>query len=136
MRGVSPADLKALYGYLRQPEAEVARALRTAAHAERERRHVAYKYKPGVRRPGTYERLRARLADLVCNRRTGALKTWVQELVDGDLRDLAVAILVLVASQLSVAMSVAVPFAALVAKRGLRGICRRGGKRRPGSRTS
>jgi hypothetical protein len=132
----STGTLKALHAYLRRPEADASRALQAAARAETQRRGVFKKVKAGVKRLGTYERLRGQLAELMCDRRTGGLKPWARELADGDLRDLAVAILAIACSQLNVVVSVAVPFAALVAKRGLRGICRFGKRQQPGRKRS
>src|SRR6266849_2999422 len=118
-----PSAPRSLRRHLRQSESQVELALGLAAQAQRTPRPgVAYKVDLKGLGSSTYEGLRLRLAHIVCDRRTGNLKDWAQELLDGDLRDLAVAVLAIACSQLSVVLSVAVPFAALVAKRGLHGI--------------
>src|SRR5262245_24260589 len=105
--------------YLKMRPAEIHRALVRAQQAEERRVGVFHKYV--IADP--YERLKSEITSLLCDRRSGKPKEWAQELVDGDVRDLAVAVLTLACAQLHIALSIAVPFAALVAKRGLKRFC-------------
>jgi hypothetical protein len=114
------SSLDDLDRYLKMRPAEIKRALDRAAEAEERRTGVFHKY----RIPDPFERLKLEIASAICDGRTGQLKEWARELVEGDARDLAVAILTIACSQLSIVLNVAVPFAALLAKRGLKGICK------------
>lgn len=76
-----------------------------------------------ARGASAYAKFRAALAPKLCDEKTKELRPWVATIADGEVRDLAVAVLALGASSLGLSAAIAVPLAALVAKRGLKGIC-------------
>jgi hypothetical protein len=70
-----------------------------------------------------YAKFRAALAPHLCDPKTKELRPWIAAVADGDVRDVAVATLALCASNLGLSAAIAIPLAALVAKRGLKDIC-------------
>jgi hypothetical protein len=60
---------------------------------------------------------------LLCERDQRSAKKWTEELIAGDARDLVVAFATLIASQLDVTLSIAVPAAALLVKRQVHSFC-------------
>jgi hypothetical protein len=97
--------------------------LGVAAVYERAPSGVRYSTDYRARGATAYTRLRRALAPQLCDPKTGALRPWVALVADGDVRELAVAILALGAGTLGLSAAIAVPVAALIAKRGLKGIC-------------
>lgn len=62
---------------------------------------------------------------LICDRSTRAPKEWVQDLISGDIRNLAVGIVTAIASTYTIGLGIAVPAAALVMKKGVAAYCRK-----------
>lgn len=93
--------------------------------------YQAYGGPPGIRYKGKYHsvgvsiwrKVRWQVYHTLC--KDGAPRFWAKESVGGDIRELAVNIAVLLSAKLDVSLGIAVPLAALVAKRGLHSFCRR-----------
>ena len=70
-----------------------------------------------------YHRLRSVLAHQLCDSETRALRPWVALAAEGDARDLALVLLTIASTTAGFSASVALPLAALMARRGLKNIC-------------
>lgn len=89
---------------------------------------------PNVKYSAPYEKmgrelwsaLQVEIYDLICRPRSQTPRSWVQEVIGGDVRDLAVAILTALVATLSLPLSIAVPAAAIVLKRGAIAYCKTG----------
>jgi hypothetical protein len=92
---------------------------------------------PGIKYSAPYEEMgrelwsavRYEIWDLLCDRTDKTAKKWTEELIAGDARDLVVALATLIASQLDVTLSIAVPAAAILVKRRVHTFCSRSPKR-------
>jgi hypothetical protein len=89
---------------------------------------------PNVKYSAPYEKmgrdlwasLQVELYDLICRPKSKTPRSWVQELISGDIRTLAVAILTALVATSSLPLSIAVPAAALVLKQGAIRYCKAG----------
>jgi hypothetical protein len=63
------------------------------------------------------------LQSLLCDKSERAPKEWVDEIVDGNIREVSVATLTILVASMSVPLSIAVPITALIVKKGLRNFC-------------
>ena len=71
----------------------------------------------------TYEVDKAEFRDLLCVKDACAPKPFVKELLDGDLRNLAIGILSGVSAAYDIASGIAVPVIALILKSGVERLC-------------
>jgi hypothetical protein len=65
------------------------------------------------------------LHSLLCDGAERAPKKWLDDVISGDVRELAVSILTILVASLHVPISIAVPITALVLKKQLTAFCRR-----------
>lgn len=61
--------------------------------------------------------------NIFCDRTSYTEKEWVKELVEGDIRSLALGIITAISARYEVSMGIAVPITALFIKRGLHHLC-------------
>jgi hypothetical protein len=61
---------------------------------------------------------------IICDPKSNELRFFIDELVSGDIRDLATAVLTVIISQLSIPLAIATPIVAMILKLGLRKFCR------------
>lgn len=61
---------------------------------------------------------------LLCDPKNKQPKDWVQELISGDIRNLATGIIAVITSTYNVSLGIAIPAAALVIKKGLINYCK------------
>lgn len=95
---------------------------------------VALQYEfapPNARYSAPYEKngrelwlaIRFEVWGLLCDRDQRTAKKWIEELIAGDVRDLVVALATLMASQLDISLSIAVPAAAILVKNRIHTFC-------------
>jgi hypothetical protein len=65
------------------------------------------------------------LHSLLCDAAQRAPKKWLDDIISGDVRELAVSILTILGASLHIPLSIAVPIMALVVKKQLAAFCRR-----------
>src|SRR6266446_9399751 len=63
------------------------------------------------------------LYGIICDQKKRAPKKWINELIGGDIRQLATGIILAMQTSLQISVSVAVPAAALLIKRGMLMYC-------------
>lgn len=78
-----------------------------------------------------WEALQYELYVAICAGDTGEPQLWVKELLEGEVRNLALGIVSAIASTYDVTLGIAVPAAALVLKRGVGKYCSSGPPKRP-----
>jgi hypothetical protein len=64
------------------------------------------------------------LHSLLCDAAKRAPKTWLEDVVSGDIRELTVSVLTILVASLHVPLSIAIPITALVVKKQLVAFCR------------
>jgi len=93
---------------------------------------LQYEYAPwGVRYKAPYKKMgrelwrsvKYELHGLLCDRKAEKPKEWTLEFLSGDFRNLAVAVVTLLVASLNVPLSIAVPAAALILKKGVGSFC-------------
>jgi hypothetical protein len=70
-----------------------------------------------------WEALGYELYGLICDRARRQPQDWVEDLISGDVRNLAIGIVAAIASEYNVSLGIAVPAAALVIKKGVGAYC-------------
>ncbi len=117
-------DLRELKRHLSEPEDRVAFALGVADFylGSSGKQFASTDYRS--RGEQVYARLRSVLAHQLCDPATRKLRPWVALAAEGDARDLALVLLTVASTSAGFAASVALPLAALMARRGLTDICR------------
>lgn len=119
-------DRRELEYALTAPEDRIEFLLGAADFYETPRGGKKYSIDYRARGAEVFKRLRASLAAQLCDSATGELRPWVALAAEGDARELAVVLITIASTSAGLGAAVAVPFAALLARRGLRGICSEG----------
>lgn len=68
---------------------------------------------------------------IICDPEKREPQTWLNELIGGDIRHLATAIILAIRTDLGVSLSIAIPATALLIKRGILAYCEKGTKIQP-----
>lgn len=70
-----------------------------------------------------WNKIKPNLKAVLCDDRSGQPIEGIKKAIDSDAKDLVVAVLSTVMSQLSVALTIAIPIASILLKRGLNNLC-------------
>jgi hypothetical protein len=120
--------------FLREPDERAYFAMGVSYVYHGETRAKKYKADyPGIGRR-IWHSLHYELHTLLCA--DGKPAGWVEEVVSGEIRNIAVALVTVIATKLDVTLGVAVPAAALVMKHGLLDFCQTTPPPKPDSSTS
>lgn len=93
---------------------------------------LQYEYSPsGIKYSAPYEKMgqrlwtafRYELYNSLCNAETKEPKEWLNDLVTGDIRNLATGIISAITARYDVSIAIALPVAALIVKNGLLNYC-------------
>lgn len=116
-------DLRELEQHLAEPEDRVEFALGVADVyvGNQGRTFASLDYR--ARGAAVYSRLRSVLAYQLCDPATRRLRPLIALAADGDARDLSLVLLTIASTSAGFAASVALPLAALMARRGIKDIC-------------